>query len=50
MVADSIADTAQPWIVVTPATLHYAALINETNDESVQVSNKGTGTLNIRRR
>jgi Mg-chelatase subunit ChlD len=47
VVADSIASTAQPWIVVTPATLPYASLVNETIDQSVQVSNKGTGTLNI---
>jgi hypothetical protein len=46
-VADSIADTAQPWILVTPATLPYASLVNETINQSVQVSNKGTGTLNI---
>jgi hypothetical protein len=47
VVADSIANTAQPWIVVTPATLPYASLVNEAISQSVQVSNKGTGTLNI---
>jgi hypothetical protein len=47
VVADSIADSAQPWIVVTPAALQYASLINEAIDQSVQVSNKGTGPLNI---
>jgi hypothetical protein len=47
VVADSIADTAQPWIVVTPATLAYASLVNQTINQSAQVSNKGTGTLNV---
>lgn len=47
VVADSIADTAQPWIVVAPATVPYSALVGQTVNQSVQVSNKGTGTLTI---
>lgn len=47
VVADSAADTAQPWIDVTPAALSCQALAGETVSQSVQVSNKGTGTLII---
>ena len=47
VVADSIAGTAQPWIVVAPAAMSYNSLINETIKQGVQVSNKGTGPLNI---
>lgn len=47
VVADSAADTAQPWIDVTPAVLSYQALAGERVSQSVQVSNKGTGTLTI---
>ncbi len=47
VVADSIADTAQPWIVVTPDALTYAVLVNETTGLPVHVANKGTGVLNV---
>ncbi|MEV6871425.1 hypothetical protein [Amycolatopsis sp. NPDC051128] len=47
VVAETIAETAQPWIVTAPAALPYASLVNETIDQSVQVSNKGTGTLTV---
>jgi len=46
-VADSIADTAQPWIDVAPAAVPYHALVGQTIQQSVQVSNKGTGNLNV---
>ncbi|MFN2497148.1 MAG: hypothetical protein ABR608_14805 [Pseudonocardiaceae bacterium] len=47
VVGQSIAETARPWIVVAPATLPYHSLVNQSIDQSVQVSNKGTGVLNI---
>jgi von Willebrand factor type A domain-containing protein len=47
VVAGSVKETAQPWIDVSPDTLTYHALINESLKKSVQVSNKGTGVLNI---
>ncbi len=47
VVAESIAETAKPWIVVAPASLQYSSLVNQTINQSVQVSNKGTGTLNV---
>jgi hypothetical protein len=47
VVAESIAETAQPWIIIAPANLQYSSLVNQTINQSVQVSNKGTGTLNI---
>ncbi|MEC4018812.1 hypothetical protein [Streptomyces sp. H27-D2] len=47
VVAQTIAETAQPWIDITPAQLPYHPLVNESLTESVQVANKGTGALNI---
>lgn len=47
VVAESLAETAQPWIVVAPVDLPYHVLVNKTIDQSVTVFNKGTGTLNV---
>lgn len=47
VVAESEAETAQPWIDVTPAELTYQAPAEETVSQSVHVSNKGTGVLNV---
>ncbi|MEU0399328.1 hypothetical protein ABZ318_03595 [Streptomyces sp. NPDC006197] len=47
VVADSAAETAQPWIVVMPGELSYHWLDDKPIDQNTQVSNKGTGTLNI---
>ncbi|HEY2669133.1 MAG TPA: hypothetical protein VGJ07_02025 [Rugosimonospora sp.] len=47
VVAETEAETAQPWIVVSPASLPYHSLVNQSIDQSVQVSNKGTGTLTV---
>ncbi|GIH14139.1 VWA domain-containing protein [Rugosimonospora africana] len=47
VVAQSESETAQPWIVVTPAALPYHSLVNQSIDQSVQVSNKGTGSLSV---
>ena len=47
VVAESLAETAQPWIMVAPVTLPYNVLVNKAIDQSVTVFNKGTGTLNV---
>ncbi|MFE5687013.1 hypothetical protein [Streptomyces sp. NPDC056512] len=47
VVADSAAETAQPWIVVAPGELSYQWLDGQPIDQNTQVANKGTGTLNI---
>ena len=53
VVAGSAAETAQPWIAVSPAELVITSLVNRTGetsltiDRSVQVANKGTGPLTV---
>ncbi|MFJ4245053.1 hypothetical protein ACIP17_31140 [Streptomyces iakyrus] len=47
VVAESEAESAQPWIAVSPPDLAYHALVGDTLEHSVQVSNKGTGPLSI---
>ncbi|MEU6726455.1 hypothetical protein ABZ917_22370 [Nonomuraea wenchangensis] len=47
VVADSIPDTAQPWISVATGVLSYIALVNEVVPLNVKVSNKGTGPLTL---
>ena len=47
MVADNLAETAQPWIDVEPLTSSFDALINEVESDSVQVSNYGTGPFTV---
>ncbi|MFI2508897.1 hypothetical protein [Streptomyces sp. NPDC018972] len=47
VVAESEAETAQPWIVVSPADHSFHALAGDSLEQRVRVSNKGTGPLNI---
>ncbi|MCX5001197.1 VWA domain-containing protein [Streptomyces sp. NBC_00638] len=47
VVADSEAEAAQPWIVVSPARHAFPALVGDSLEQRVQVSNKGTGPLTI---
>ncbi|MER2626763.1 MAG: vWA domain-containing protein [Accumulibacter sp.] len=50
VVADSDADSQQPWINATPATLVYNALINQASSLTtltVSVQNRGTGSLTV---
>ncbi|MEU6667888.1 hypothetical protein [Streptomyces sp. NPDC046727] len=47
VVADSEAETAQPWIVVSPADHAFRVLTGDSLEQRVQVSNKGTGPLII---
>lgn len=47
VVADLEGETAQPWTDVSPPEAVYRALVKETLPQSVQVSNKGTGVLNV---
>ena len=48
--ADSDADSKQPWIQLSPATLPFGALINQTESttvRSLQINNRGTGPLTV---
>lgn len=50
VVADSDADSLQPWIHVTPAALTYTALVNQAANltaQSLQITNRGTGPLTV---
>ncbi|MET9405995.1 VWA domain-containing protein [Streptomyces sp. NPDC002935] len=47
VVAESEAETAQPWISVGGGLLAYHALVNETVPQRLTVANKGTGPLNF---
>lgn len=50
VVADSATDSKQPWINVSPNTLDYVTLINQTADQTAQsvlISNSGTGSLAV---
>ncbi len=47
VVADNPGDSVQPWIDVEPVTLSFDALIQETESDSVQVSNYGTGPFTV---
>ncbi|MEU9671528.1 VWA domain-containing protein [Streptomyces bobili] len=45
VVAESVAETAQPWISVGRGLLAYHALVNEAVPQRISVSNMGTGPL-----
>jgi hypothetical protein len=50
VVADSDAESKQPWIHVTPPSLFYNVLINQPanlTSQSANVANKGTGPLTV---
>ncbi len=50
VVADSDADSQQPWINATPATLVYNALVNQASSLTtltVSIQNRGTGSLTV---
>lgn len=47
VVASSDAESRQPWMDVTPATVTLQALTNQALVQAVQISNKGTGDLTI---
>ncbi len=53
VVATTVAETAQPWIAVTPGLLPLSSLINKPGstdlkiEQSVQVANRGTAPLNV---
>ncbi|SCL34988.1 Peptidoglycan-binding (PGRP) domain of peptidoglycan hydrolases-containing protein [Micromonospora rhizosphaerae] len=53
VVASTVAETAQPWIAVSPALLPITSLINRPNstdlkiEQSVQVANRGTAPLTV---
>ncbi|MEU1668419.1 hypothetical protein ABZ547_33535 [Streptomyces sparsogenes] len=47
VVAESEAETAQPWIDALPNGLDFTALVGESLSQTVWISNKGTGALNL---
>jgi hypothetical protein len=47
VVAESVPETAQPWMAAAPAALPYHSLVNQSIDQSVQVANKGTAPLTL---
>ncbi|MEV8509040.1 peptidoglycan-binding protein [Actinoplanes sp. NPDC051475] len=53
VVAGSVAETAQPWIAVSPGILPISSLVNRQNstdlkiEQSVQVANRGTAALTV---
>jgi len=50
VVADSDANSQQPWIQLSPTTLPYEALVNQAataTAQSLQITNRGTGTLTV---
>jgi hypothetical protein len=47
VVSSADANTVQPWLDVTPATLNYNLLKGGILSQSVQVKNKGTGPFTV---
>ena len=50
VVADSDANSQQPWIQVAPTSLAYTALVNQTatqTAQSLQINNRGTGSMTV---
>jgi hypothetical protein len=50
VVADSDANSQQPWIQVSPTSLAYTALENQTatqTAQSLQINNRGTGSMTV---
>lgn len=47
VVSATLANTAQPWIDVEPATLSWDVLVGGSAGESVQINNKGTATFTV---
>ncbi|MFF1696502.1 hypothetical protein ACFVXC_23305 [Streptomyces sp. NPDC058257] len=48
VVADAATDTAKPWLDISPGTVSaFLSLVNKSDSDSVQVSNKGTAPLAI---
>lgn len=50
VVASTDALSQQPWIQLSPITLHYTALVNQpatVTAQSLQINNRGTGPLTV---